>query len=110
EGKESRQSKSLTLEQAKAILKASQGKWIHAYIALSIFTGVRTEEARPLKWENTHLNPVKGETCSCGRMHPESLPPHVEVWRSVRKRGKTKTLKSRRTVALPDFVIEILRA
>ncbi|THV41772.1 tyrosine-type recombinase/integrase [Glycomyces buryatensis] len=110
EGKESRQSKSLTLDQAKAVLKASQGKWIHAYIALSIFTGVRTEESRPLKWENTHLNPVKDETCSCGRVHPENLPPHVVVWRSVRKRGETKTLKSRRTVGLPDFIVEILTA
>ena len=108
EGKESRQSKSLTLDQAKAILKASQGKRIHAYIALSIFTGVRTEEARPLKWENTHLNPIKDQTCSCRRVHAETLPPHVEVWRSVRKKGETKTLKSRRTVGLPDFIVEIL--
>jgi integrase len=108
EGKEGRQSKSLSLEQARAILKASRGKWIHAYIALSVFTGVRTEEARPLKWENTHLNPVKGETCSCGREHSEALPPHLEVWRSVRKKGETKTLKSRRTVGLPDFIVSVL--
>jgi integrase len=108
EGRESRQSKSLTLDQAKAILQESQGKWIHAYIALSIFTGVRTEEARPLRWENTHLNPIEDEVCSCGRIHSESLPPHVEVWRSVRKKGETKTLKSRRTVGLPDFIVEIL--
>lgn len=107
-GKAGRRSKALTLDQAKAILKASRGRWIHAYIALSLYTGVRTEEARPLKWEHTHLNPAEGEACSCGQQHRQDLPPHVEVWRSVRIDGDTKTRKSRRTIALPEFVIEIM--
>ncbi|MDA1359815.1 site-specific integrase [Glycomyces luteolus] len=107
-GKEGRPSKALTLEQGKALLRASRGKPIHAYIAMSMFTGVRTEEARPLKWQHTHLNPVKGQICSCGGEHSEDLPPHVEVWRSVRMGADTKTPKSRRTIALPEFVVEIL--
>lgn len=108
EGREGRPSKALRLDQGKALLRASRGKPIHAYIAMSLFTGVRTEEARPLKWKHTHLNPVKGQTCSCGSEHSQDLPPHVEVWRSVRKGGDTKTRKSRRTIALPAFVIAIL--
>jgi integrase len=115
-GTQGRPSKSLTLEQGKAILQESQGKWINAYIAVSMFTGVRTEETRPLKWEHTHLNPIVGERCSCGREHSETLPsgdplpPHVEVWRSVRVGNDTKTEKSRRTIALPKFAVKILTA
>lgn len=110
-GKAGRPSKALTLEQGRAIVREcrkSREDWIHAYVALSMFTGVRTEEARPLKWEHTHLSPIKGERCSCGRVHRDSLPPHVEVWRSVRKKGDTKTEKSRRTIALPAYVVKIL--
>ncbi|MCC3761730.1 tyrosine-type recombinase/integrase [Glycomyces sp. TRM65418] len=32
----------------------------------------------------------------------------MEVWRSVRKKGETKNEKSRRTIALPGYVVEIL--
>ncbi|WP_026929836.1 site-specific integrase [Glycomyces tenuis] len=109
--KEGRPSKAMTLEQGKLLVRkcrASREPWIYAYVALSMFTGVRTEEARPLKWEHTHLNPAKGERCSCRRVHKEDLPPHVEVWRSVRKKGDTKTEKSRRTIALPSYVVAIL--
>ncbi|GAB3236385.1 site-specific integrase [Glycomyces halotolerans] len=110
-GTKGRPSKALSLDEGKAIVRQcrkSRETWIHAYVALSMFTGVRTEEARPLKWEHTHLNPVKGERCSCGRVHRETLPAHVEVWRSVRVSGDTKTEKSRRTVALPAYVVRIL--
>ncbi|MEU5874263.1 site-specific integrase [Glycomyces sp. NPDC047369] len=109
-GKEGRPSKALTLPQGKAILTASRGRPIYAYIALSLFTGVRTEEARPLEWAHVHLNPVAGQECSCGGVHEETLPPHVEVWRSVRDGGDTKTVKSRRTIALPAFIVKILAA
>ena len=109
-GKEGRPSRSMTLAQAQAVLRASRGSWIHPYIALSVFTGVRTEEARPLKWQHTHLNPVKGEICSCGGEHPETSAPFVEVWRSVRTTKDTKTPKSRRTIALPSYVVTILTA
>lgn len=37
------------------------------------------------------------------------VPPHVEVWRSVRDGGDTKTKKSKRTLALPARCIEALR-
>ena len=107
-GKVGRPSKALTLDQGKAILRVKKLPWAQAYIATSMFTGVRTEEARPLKWAHTHLNPVKDEICTCGKQHAEDLPPHIEVWRSVRVDGETKTEKSRRTIALPAFVVKIL--
>ncbi|WP_232013976.1 site-specific integrase [Glycomyces terrestris] len=110
EGQEGRPSKSMTIEQAHAVLKVSRGSWLHGYIALSVFTGVRTEEARPLRWRNTHLNPVAGQLCTCGERHRETIAPHVEVWRSVRTKGETKTPKSRRTIALPRQVVTVLTA
>ena len=37
------------------------------------------------------------------------MPPHLAVWRSVRKGGDTKTKKSRRTLALPARCVDALR-
>lgn len=37
-------------------------------------------------------------------------PPHIAVWRSVRRGGDTKTRKSRRTLALPARCVEVLGA
>lgn len=97
EGRTGRPSKALNLEQAKAVLAAAQGRRLHTYLVLSLLTGVRTEEARELTWSHVHLDP------------PEGTPPHVAVWRSVRKGGDTKTRKSRRTLALPAPVVAALR-
>jgi len=38
------------------------------------------------------------------------MPPHIEVWRSVRAGGDTKTKKSRRTLALPPQAVDALKA
>ena len=39
----------------------------------------------------------------------QTTPPHVEVWRSVRVGGDTKTRRSRRTLALPSRCVDALR-
>lgn len=97
-GREGRPSKSLTLEQAEALLDAAPRFRLHAYIVVSLTVGIRTEEARALTWERTHLEKVG------------TMPPHVEVWRSVRADGDTKTEKSRRTLRLPLQAAEALKA
>ena len=84
-----RPSKSLTLEQAEAVLRAAKGSNLEAYVVLSLMTGARTEEIRALRWADVDLD---GEPDS----NPP-VPPHVDVWRSVRAHGDTKTEKSRRT-------------
>jgi integrase len=103
-----RPSQAFTLEQVLALLEASRKQPIGAYIALSAFTGIRTEEARPLEWRHLHLNPIAGQICSCGRSHTESRVPHVEIWHSIRSDGDTKTPGSRRTLALPELAVRIL--
>jgi len=37
------------------------------------------------------------------------VPPSIQVWRSVREGGDTKTRKSRRTLALPARCVDALR-
>ncbi|GAA5192458.1 site-specific integrase [Rugosimonospora acidiphila] len=92
-GQDGRPSKSLTLDQAKALLTAAEASRLRAYIVVSLLTGARTEELRALDWDHVDLH---------GR--PDDDPPvpaSISVWHSVRAGGDTKTKKSRRTLALP---------
>src|SRR5450432_1629123 len=86
-GQAGRPSKSLTLDQASALLAVAVGTRMHAYIALCLATGIRTEEARALRWE--HVSFGDPETA------PPPAPASAAVWRSVRAHGDTKTEKSR---------------
>ena len=118
-GREGRPSKSLTLDEALAITAAAAtlpvmelrpglkdvrrpAELMHAYITLSLLCGIRTEEARALRWAHVDLD---GD--------PEArppIPPYIAVWRSVRAHGETKTERSRRTLALPAAAVQALRA
>jgi integrase len=100
-GQEGRPSRSFTLDQTRALLKAAGESWLNAYVVLSLTVGVRTEEARQLCWDHLDLD---GD--------PEAappVPPSVAVWRSVRQGGDTKTPKSRRTLALPQAAVQALK-
>jgi integrase len=118
-GREGRPSKSLTLDQAVALIVAARtlpvmelrpglkdvrrpAELMHAYIVLSLLCGLRTEEARALRWAHVDLD---GDPAAS-----PPVPPHVAVWRSVRTHGETKTERSRRTLGLPVAAIQALRA
>jgi integrase len=101
-GLEGRPSKSLTLPQAQALIRAAEGSRLHAYIVLCLMTGCRTEEARALRWDHVNLD---GDPAA-----EPPVPPHVAVWRSVRTHGDVKTQKSRRTLRLPAAVVDALKA
>ena len=75
---------------------------MHAYIALSLLTGIRTEEARALRWAHVDLDGAPAAR--------PPVPPHIAVWRSVRAHGETKTERSRRTLGLPAAAVQALRA
>jgi len=100
-GRGGRPSKALSVAQAEAVLNAAKGTRLEAYLALSLMTGIRTEEARALTWEHVDLD---GDPTTS-----PPVPPHVAVWRSVRAHGDTKTERSKRTLAMPEFVAEVLR-
>ena len=118
-GREGRPSKSLTLDQAVAVSTTARtlpvmelrpglkdvrrpAALMHAYITLSLLTGIRTEEARALRWSHVDLD---GDPAAS-----PPVPPHIAVWRSVRTHGETKTERSRRTLGLPAAAVQALRA
>jgi integrase len=118
-GRQGRPSRSLTLEQAVTVITAAQtlppaelrpglkdvrrpAELMHAYIVLSLLTGIRTEEARALRWAHVDLDGDAGAN--------PPVPPHIAVWRSVPGHGDTKTERSRRTLALPRLAVHALRA
>src|SRR5260370_272100 len=79
-----RPSKSLTPEQAVALLGAAKnlgdGKpsRLETYILLCLMTGIRTEEVRALRWDHVDLDNAT-----------------VAVWRSVRAHGGARSAVSR---------------
>ncbi|MEU3353781.1 tyrosine-type recombinase/integrase [Streptomyces sp. NPDC037389] len=95
-GRPGRPSKSLSLEQAVSVLRTGRGSWIHAYVVLALLVGVRTEEERPLLWRHVHLSDTDEDR------------PHIDVWRSVRRHGDTKTRKSRRSLLMPRFAASVM--
>jgi integrase len=103
-----RPSKSLTLEQAVALMAAARGARLEAYITLSLLTGLRTEEVRALQWDHV-VAWVHGQWQPVGEAGFDHEQLAVFVWRADRAGGDTKTLKSRRTLALPRRCLEALR-
>ncbi|MFL6144345.1 MAG: tyrosine-type recombinase/integrase [Labedaea sp.] len=109
-GQRGRPSKSLTFAQADALLLAAErdDSTMGAYIVTSLLSGLRTEEVRPLTWPHVHL-PTEGAADHDGSADGEPKA-HVDVWRSVRAGGDTKTPKSRRSLAIPQRCVDALRA
>jgi integrase len=107
-GQEGRPSHSLTLQEATALLEAARESRLHAFIALCLLSGIRSEEARALTWDHvvawvddaTGWQPVSVVGFDGARAGADRLA--IYVWRSVRHGGDTKTVKSRRTLALPQ--------
>jgi integrase len=101
-GQVGRPSKSLTLAQAVALLAAAEDSPMHAYIVVSLMSGIRTEEVRALRWRDLDLVGDPDATAP--------VPPSVSVLRSVRQDGDTKTPKSRRRLAIAAPIVDVLTA
>jgi integrase len=108
--KEGRPSKALTFDQAVTVMEHAKSDPLHAYVVLSVMTGVRTEEARALHWEHVVAwVPEANEWRSVKEAGFRHEKYAVYVWRSVREDGDTKTEKSRRTLEIPDDVAMALK-
>src|SRR6266567_8449213 len=70
-GQDGRPSKALTFDQAEAILAAAEAdqSTIGTYIVVSLLSGARTEEMRPLTWSHVDLDGKPKAT--------SPLPPHI---------------------------------
>jgi integrase len=109
-GRPGRRGRAMTLDQATAMLEEAKSSRLHAYVVVSLLTGIRTEEARALLWSHVVAWVEDG-----GQWRPvtEAGFDHerfaIYVWRSVRANGDTKTEKSRRTLELPGEATDALR-
>ncbi|MFI9843822.1 tyrosine recombinase XerC [Nonomuraea sp. NPDC051941] len=109
-GTDGRPSKALNRQQAEAVLKAAKSSELHAYVVISLTTGVRTEEARALRWD--HVVAWIPESKSWRPVTEVGFNYRkfaIYVWRADRDGGDTKTRKSRRTLELPKLAAQALR-
>lgn len=109
-GRAGRPSKALTAPQAMAVLEEAKSSRLYAYVVLSLMVGIRTEEARALRWHHV-VAWLQDEDAwrtvdEVGFDHDRFA---LYVWRSVRTHGDTKTRKSRRTLELPAQAADALR-
>jgi integrase len=74
------------------LLQGARESRLHAYVVLSVVTGLRTEELRALRWSEVDLDAGT-----------------VAVYRAARVTGDTKTRKSRRVIGLPQLAVQALR-
>jgi integrase len=113
-GQPGRRSRSLTLDQAVALLMTAAngrlpapahpgvrpGALMNAYITVSLTAGLRTEEVRALRWDHVVAR-VDDQWLSVTEAGFDHEQLAVLVWRSVRAHGETKTERSRRSLELP---------
>ena len=90
-GRQGRPSRSLTFEQAVALITAAREYALYAYVVLSLLVGLRTEEARALRWDHVHLDAARPcpRTSMCGapygltgtsRPASPGAPSHCRRW------------------------------
>ncbi|MFF0767903.1 hypothetical protein ACFYUK_03330 [Nonomuraea wenchangensis] len=100
EGKEGRPSKSLTLDQATALLAAAEDTRLYAYVVLSLLIGARTEELRALTWKEVDLVGDPDRTSRrgspCGVRYAKEATPrpsaHGVPWRCPSDAWKRSSL------------------
>ncbi|MFI6991634.1 tyrosine recombinase XerC [Nonomuraea wenchangensis] len=112
EGRAGRLSKALTLAQALAVLTQAEksGERMRTYIVLSLLIGARTEELRALLWSHVvAYDESRAAWLPVAQVGWEHSDFAVYVWRSVRQKGDTKTVKSRRSLKLPQRCVDALR-
>ena len=121
-GQPGRRSRSLTLDQAVALLTTAgkgrvpapahpgvrPGALMNAYIVVSLTAGLRTEEVRALRWDHVvaRVDDQWLPVTEAGFGHEQLA---VLVWRSVRVHGETKTERSRRSLELPRTAMAALQ-
>jgi integrase len=88
----------LTVDEAQRFLRAAAGDRLEALFYVALYTGMRQGELLALRWSSVDLDhgliQVRG---SLRRMH------------GTLTFGQPKTSRSRRLVAIPDTVIDVLR-
>jgi integrase len=95
-----RDSRSLSVDQARALLEAASGNRLHAAYVLMVMVGLRPSETLGLPWDNVDLD--------AGTIHVRQALKRGH--RTRLELGELKTKGSRRSLAAPGPVVEALRA
>ncbi len=77
-----RPSKALTAEQAAALVKAAGQARLGAYVVLCLLTGIRTEEARALRWDHVDLDARDRGSVAIGASSAATPRPRSHAGRS----------------------------
>lgn len=96
--------RSLTHDEARAVLKAAEGRRLQALFVCALMLGLRPGELLGLRWDDVDLGD--------GTLHVAvSLKrERGDDGNQVLRLGDTKTARSRRTLDLPEPVLAALRA
>jgi integrase len=106
-GRGGRPSRALSFDQARAVLDAAMTSRLYAYVALSLMTGVRTQEARALCWD--HVVAWVSENGGRSPRPASSTSGWLSMSGARHAHGGTKTDRSRRTLELPAEVARALQ-
>ena len=91
--------RSLSVDEARALLKAAQDERLEALYVLALNVGPRIGEALALRWQDVDLDAGRLSIVYNLQRVRGKLDPHVEP----------KTEQSRRTVSLPPAVVQALQ-
>jgi integrase len=94
-----RESRSLTADEARALLAAAHGERLEAAWVVMLCLGLRPGEVLGLAWPYVDLDAARLTVAQAQRREPGRLVL-----------GEPKTRKSRRTLDLPALVVDALRA
>lgn len=94
----------LSVEQARTLLDLLDGDRLEALYAVAVGTGLRQGESLALRWQDVDVNAGTLTVSGTLRRQPE------EGGGSRLVRSEPKTARSRRTIPVPDYVADALRA
>ncbi len=98
--------RSLTVEQARTLLRTVEGHRLEALVVITLAFGLRRGEALGLRWAG--LNWETG-TLAVTHSVKRARARHGETTRTVIVVGELKTRRSRRTLYLTPELIDVLR-
>ncbi len=94
----------LTPEQAQSLLDAARNHRLHCLLTVAITTGMRRGELLALRWSDIHFETARLQVQrTVSYVHPDQTQKHAYV------ETDPKTASSRRSVSLPQFVLDALK-
>lgn len=94
----------LTPEQAQRLLEVASNHRLHCLLTVAIATGMRRGELLALRWSDIHFEKARIQVQrTVSYVHPDQTQKHAYV------ETDPKTAASRRSISLPQFVLDALK-